>query len=181
MIRDRLATDFLRPKCRFRFDQIILQKVYDHHVRNRMMEYLANEEKYLPMVQYWKQQTKENPAPKGDLGWNAGVINGNRPYYYICWATEGVTTLSIYMTTKGMENATDEELDKLMQENGIYRRKIQEEHKAQIDRFPSGENEFFLITQTVGVEDETYITSDCAAIFSFEALYEFNKERVGRS
>ena len=140
-----------------------------------LKEYLANEEKYLPMVQYWKQQTKENPAPKGDLGWNAGAINGNRPYYYVCWATEGITTLSIYMTTKGMENATDEEVDRLMQENGIYRRKVQAEHKAQIDRFPSGENEFFLITQTVGVEDETYITSDCAYIFPFEALYEFNK------
>ena len=143
-----------------------------------LREYAANEEKYLPMIGEWKKWTDENPVGYGEMGWNAGVIAGtNRPYYCVCWYSMHITTLSVYMTTKGMENATDEELDRLMQENGVYKRKPEYNSPAQVDRFGEGDDEFFLITQTVGDEEETYLTDDGAKVFPYEALYEFNRER----
>lgn len=76
-----------------------------------------------------------------------------------------------------MEDATYEEIDQLMQENDIYHRKVWNEQKAYINRIGEGDEEFFMITQTVGDDDGTIITYDCAYIFPFAWLYEFNEKR----
>ena len=59
-------------------------------------EYRDNKDKYLPLIDH-ETMTFETRNEFDDLniGWNCGFI-GNRPYFLECWATEGITMITIY-------------------------------------------------------------------------------------
>jgi hypothetical protein len=57
-------------------------------------EYREHPEKYLPMTENaWKHYEKADYGtewyddPWYNLGWDAGLAEGNRPYFMLCWVT----------------------------------------------------------------------------------------------
>jgi len=71
-------------------------------------EYREHPEKYLPLSDHaWKQYEKVDRGEDGyddpwyNLGWDAGLLEGNRPYFLECWATCGITMLTYQIPAEG--------------------------------------------------------------------------------
>ena len=69
-------------------------------------------EDFLPIVDHaWKvfpamtKGTDWRDDPEYDLGWDAGLLDGKRPYFAESWATGGITMRTYFVSAKGMEDA----------------------------------------------------------------------------
>ena len=83
-------------------------------------EYRSNPEKYLPMYDVTWQMSPRNEYDEVSIGWNAGLLDGNRPYFADCWAIDQVTMLTFYLCTKDIEGASPEFLAQLFIDSGYF-------------------------------------------------------------
>ena len=140
--------------------------------------YRENPELYLPMLDRKKEVPARNEYGEHNIGWNAGLLEDNRPYFAECWAMDQITSLTIYVTTKGIEGKTAEEMDRWFQDIGYYSYRDKDHHTARLDTFknPDGD-EFYIITVTVGVDEEPALI-DGAPIYPWSILNEYNRETL---
>ena len=137
-------------------------------------EYRRNSEKYLPLISHERNQF-ESRTEEGDvnIGWNCGLI-GLRPFFYEVWAVDGITVLTIFISTKGIENYTAKDIERmLIDEAQIYSKKEGYAEASVIKIYDIDGNEFFSINVTVGVEDEPAVISG-GAIYPYSLLNELN-------
>ncbi len=137
-------------------------------------EYRKNSKKYLPLISHERNQF-ESRTEEGEvnIGWNCGFI-GLRPYFYEVWAVDGITMLTIYISTKGIENYTAKDLERmLIDEAKIYSKKEGYEEAGVVKIDDIDGNEFFSINVCVGMEDEPTLI-DGGAIYSYIFLNELN-------
>ena len=139
--------------------------------------YRAHPERYYPLVSH---QLKTFPCRDefGDvnIGWNCGLLDEKRPYFMEFWATEGISMLTIFISTEGIENASVDELDKMMAAAGICR-KLPNARETEARKFRDSDgNEFFSAGVVVGTDfdDAPQLTDDCAFYYPFSILNEFN-------
>ena len=141
-----------------------------------LQDCLDNPGKYLPMVDHaWQTFPPRNEFDEVNIGWNAGVIDGNRPYFCECWA-EGFTAITYFISTKGIEGYTAGQLEEMLSNAGIisYIRPDHYETSVMVFTDHSG-NEFYSINFVVAVEEDVY--TDGGMIISFSSLNDFNKNR----
>ena len=142
-----------------------------------------DEGKYLPLVDHaWKVFRKVDRGDDGlddpvyNLGWDTGLLGDDRPYFMECWATGGITMLTYFLSTTGIENASTPDLLKVLTDKGLFRLYDPEKPRTAVMKFDdSYGNEFFSVNVTVGVEDETYL--DGGRMYPFAPLNEFNRKR----
>ncbi|MBR1744052.1 MAG: hypothetical protein IJ733_19745 [Lachnospiraceae bacterium] len=140
-----------------------------------LSEYRKNKEKYLPMIDHHTKFFPERTEFEDvNIGWDCGFI-GNRPYFLECWGTGGITMLTIFLSTIGIENYTVGELEELLIEQGkIYVKVEGYESPSIVPKLTDGNgNEFFSINIVVGLEDEP-ARIEGGMIIPFEKLNEFN-------
>ena len=124
----------------------------------------------IPAVQEYEDYTEHN------IGWNAGILEGNRPFLATCWAADQITILTIYVSAEGIENYTVKELDQLFLKIGYYSYRNEENMSNSMDTFSDRErNKFFILTITVGIDDDPALI-DGAPLESYKVLNEFNLE-----
>jgi hypothetical protein len=150
-----------------------------------LRELREHPDRYLPIInQAWKvfperdDGTEWYDDPEYNLGWDVGLLPGNRPYFLECWATSGITMLTYFVSTVGMENAATKDLIKMLTDADLVQFKDPEHPRVSVMKFEdSRENEFFSINVTVGVEDETYATG--GRIYPFAPLNDYNSLKYG--
>ena len=110
-----------------------------------------------------------------NIGWNAGLIDGKRPFFCECWA-DGCTVITYFISTKGIEDYTVGQLEEMLSNADIISYNCQEHYEASAMTFTdhSG-NEFYSVNMVVGDEEKTY--TDGGMIFSFSYLNKFNQKR----
>ncbi|MGA3174562.1 MAG: hypothetical protein ABSE25_09095 [Syntrophorhabdales bacterium] len=54
-----------------------------------------------------------------DIGWNRGVLSDGRPFRVEYWCCNGLSVLTFFMSTKGIEKATDRYFRELLVDEGI--------------------------------------------------------------
>ena len=146
-------------------------------------EYRAHPEKYLPLVSHaWQQVDKVDYGkewyddPITNVGWNAGVAWDNRPWFLMCWAMCGVTTLTYFVSTEGIADRGQKELLAMLEEAKLVRVLNPEKPRTGIMTFTDDNgNEFFSINIVCGDWEGTYTSG--GKIFPFSALNEYNLER----
>ena len=118
--------------------------------------YRDHPDAFLPMIDIRKEVPRVKVYEDGyreyNIGWNAGILEGNRPFLAMCWAAESMTTLSLYVSSKGIENITAEELEQMFLDYGYYSYREGNRYSPDIREFsdPHG-NRFFLLTVAVGI------------------------------
>jgi hypothetical protein len=55
-----------------------------------------------------------------DLGWTEGVLSDGRPYRAECWATGGLTLVTMFFATEGMETWDNADLADLLVRGGLF-------------------------------------------------------------
>ena len=147
-----------------------------------LKEYREHPEKYLPLIDHaWKcfveKDRGQNPwdDPEYNLGWNAGVIGGNRPFFLECWATCGITMLTYFVSAKGIEDYGTDELLKMLEKARLVKVPDPENPRTTAVKVTDDHgNEFFSVNIVCGDEEETYTTG--GEIYSFRILNAFNRE-----
>jgi hypothetical protein len=94
-----------------------------------------------------------------DIGWAEGVLSDGRPYRIECWADDGVTMVTYFVSSKGIEEADDDELTQLLEREGILAFAPGPKHvSASRLRDPSG-NDMWSINIVVGDDEDTFVSS----------------------
>ena len=141
-----------------------------------LQDCLEHPGKYLPIVDHaWQTFPVRNEFDEVNIGWNAGLIDGKRPYFCECWA-DGCTVITYFISTKGIEDYTVGQLEEMLSNADIISYNCQEHYEASAMTFTdhSG-NEFYSVNMVVGDEEKTY--TDGGMIFSFSYLNKFNQKR----
>ena len=147
-----------------------------------LKEYREHPEKYFPLIDHaWKcfvaKDTGEYPwdAPEYNIGWNVGVICGNRPFFLECWATWGITMLTYFVSVKGIEEYGEKELLKMLEEARLVKVLDMEHPRTTVMKVNDDHgNEFFSVNIVCGDEKGTYIKG--GMIYSYKFLNEYNGE-----
>ena len=83
-----------------------------------LRDYIANKDDYLPLIDHaWKTFGKRSLTDDVNIGWNAGIVEGNRPYFCECWA-DGYTAITYFISTKGIEDYTVVQLEDMLKKAG---------------------------------------------------------------
>ena len=137
-------------------------------------DYREHPEKYLPLYYATGQTPDRNEYDEVNIGWWAGLLDEKRPFFAECWAVDGITMLTITVSTEGIEDITVEGLDKVFQDAGYYKQRAQGTNLPHVDKLTRKDGkEFFTINLTVGVEDEPALI-DGGWIESWDILNDYN-------
>ena len=146
-------------------------------------EYREHPENYLPLTgNAWKQVEKvdygENwyDDPWYNLGWDAGLLEGNRPYYMMCWATCGITILTYFISTEGIGEYGVPELLAMLEKAGLVKVLDPSSPRTSVRTFKEdGGKAFFSVNITVGDEEGTYVSG--GTMYPFAPLNRYNRNR----
>ena len=146
-------------------------------------EYRAHPEKYLPMADHaWKQIGKVDYGeewyddPWYNLGWDAGLLEGNRPYFMLCWAACGITTLTYYISTEGIGEYGVPELLAMLEKAGLVKVLDPEDPRTQMIKLRDGSGrEFFSVNVVAGNGEETFVSGGW--MVPLAALNRYNRKR----
>ena len=139
-------------------------------------DYKNNPEKYLPMNLTTEQMPERNEYGEVNIGWWAGLIDERRAFFSECWAVDGITMLTIVVSSEGIEDKTAEQLDEMFQKAGYYKQRNPGQNIPKADKFIGKDgNEYFVLNLAVGVEDEPALI-DGGWIESWDILNEYNQK-----
>lgn len=138
-------------------------------------EYKSNPGKYLPLIDHaWKVFPDRSEYGEVNVGWNAGIVEGNRPFFCECWA-EGITVLTYFISTKGIEEYSVEQIEKMLADAEIIWYVGERKYPTSVKKFVDNNgNEFFSINIIVGDDDGTYIEG--GVIYGMNRLNEYNSK-----
>ena len=136
-------------------------------------------EQFLPLLDHTDQMPGRNEYDEVNIGWYAGMMDEKRPFFVECWATDGITMITLFVSTTGIEDKTPEEIDQWFQDIGYYSYKEAGHNPPRVDKciYKRDGNEYYTVNVCVGVEDEpAYIEG--APIISWSVLNEYNSKGV---
>lgn len=118
-------------------------------------EYRENSDNYLPLIDHERHVFSDtNEYGDVNIGWDCGFI-GSRPYFCEAWATEGITMLTVFLSTDGIEDYDVCDLEKMLIDDAqIYGKKEGYTQPGVAKLYDDNDNEFFSINIVVGMEDE---------------------------
>ena len=142
-----------------------------------------NPDQFLPVADHaWKVFPEEDCGTEWyddkevNIGWDTGLLEPDRPYFMECWATCGITMLTYFVSTKGIEDASTEDLVRMLTEAGLFRVVDPKGPGTMVMKFEDDHgNEFYSINVTVGVEDELYVEG--GRWYPFGPLNEYNSRK----
>lgn len=144
-----------------------------------MTDIRVHPDRYYPLVDHAERHF-DGRTETGDvnIGWNVGLLEGNRPWFGECWATEGITMLTYFVSARDMEDRTPGQLGRMLEEAGVVRFADPErDNTPAVRKITDGKGgEFFSVNITAGVGDETYTTGDSGIVHSFRELNRFNEK-----
>ena len=138
-------------------------------------EYRKNKDKYLPLIDHetWRFEDRTETGDT-NIGWNCGFI-GDRPYFLEAWATDGITLITVFVSTERIEDYTPDDVEKMLTDvAGIYSKKEEAYESSIAKMFDGNGNEFFSVNVIVGLEDEPTVV-ESGVIHPFTLLNELNK------
>lgn len=103
------------------------------------------------------QKTKTADEPYLDLGWNEGYFSDGRPYRAECWTENGITILTFFFSTAGIENLSSPQFKEFFEREGVIRFLSDKAHLAAAPISDASNNDMWSVSVVVGDEGGTYI------------------------
>ena len=100
-------------------------------------------------------KSDENPAL--DVGWAEGKLRDGRPYRAECWAEDGVTSLTLFFSTIGLESFTDADFAALVEAEGLVQFTGERRYVAAAPLTDSSGNDMWSVNVVVGDDEETFV------------------------
>ena len=107
------------------------------------------------------------------------MLDERRPFFAECWAEDGITMLTVFVSAEGIENESPEEIENRILKSGYFRYRSEEHGHAEVMPFTNRKKDaFYSVNICVGVEGEpTRIMG--AKILPWSVLNEYNRSAGG--
>ena len=146
-------------------------------------EYRTHPEKYKPLTDHaWKRFEKVDYGeewyddPWYNLGWDAGILEGNRPYLLVCWATCGITMLTCYVSADGIGEYGAPELLAMLEKAKLVKVLDPSRPRTEVQKYEDDHGrEFFSVNIAAGDENGTYVSG--GKTYPLSALNRYNRNR----
>jgi len=99
---------------------------------------------------------KNSEDPSTDIGWDEGFLSDTRPYRAECWAEDGVTSLTFFFSTAGLETMTDDQFGDFLEREGLLRF-IGTRYVAAMPMTDASGHDMWSVNVVVGDEDAVYV------------------------
>jgi len=100
-------------------------------------------------------KTEANPAL--DIGWEEGVLSDGRPFRAECWAEDGVTSLTFFVSTIGLETTSNREFAQLLETEGLLRFAGEKRYVAARPLTDASGHDMWSVNVVVGDEENTFV------------------------
>ena len=108
--------------------------------------------------------------------WDAGLLEGKRPYFLECWSTCGVTMLTYFVSAEGLGRYGQKKAVKLLEDAGLFRILDPENPRTSVMEFRDGSGRrFYSVNVALGDENGTYAAG--GRCWAFSALNRYNRKR----
>ena len=109
---------------------------------------------------YKPTRTRSAEDPGFDIGCDEGFLRDGRPYRVECWAEEGVTMLTYFFSTRGLETYANEQFASLLEAEGLVHFLDERRRVSAMPVTDAAGNDMWSVNVVVGAEDETYISDN---------------------
>ena len=110
-----------------------------------------------------------------NIGWDCGFF-GNRPYFLELWSSEGVTAITIFLSSIGIEEYSEKDFEKLFVEDAkIYTIGKNYEGPIPSNYVDGNKNEFFSVSVVVARNSDEPAKIEHILTEPFSTLNELNK------
>jgi hypothetical protein len=89
-----------------------------------------------------------------DIGWDAGLMSDGRPWRAEAWADSGMTILTFFFSSLGLELATDADLAALLAREGLIRYRTAPGRANGVVIDDAGGNPMWSVSVVIGTEDD---------------------------
>lgn len=100
-------------------------------------------------------KSAENPAL--DIGWAEGTLKDGRPYRAECWAEDGLTSLTFFLSTIGLQTLSDAGFAELLDAEGLLRFTGEERYVAARTLTDSSGHDMWSVNVVVGDDESTFL------------------------
>lgn len=155
----------------------------EHKIRLLSL-FRLNPDRFLPVADHaWKvfpevdNGTEWYDDKEYNLGWDAGLLEPDRPYFMEAWATCGITMLTYFVSVNGMEDASTEDLVRMLTDAKLFRLYDPEHPRTSVMKFEdSNGNVFFSVNVVAGDENGQYLEG--GRFYPFGPLNEYNRRKM---
>ena len=102
-------------------------------------------------------RTKTAERPALDIGWDEGVLSDGRPYRVECWAEDGITSLTYFFSTWGIETYTNAQFVELLEREGLVRWISDFRSAGAMPFTDAGGNDMWSVNLVVGDDERIYV------------------------
>ncbi len=95
-----------------------------------------------------------------DIGWSEGVLRDGRPYRIEAWAADGITSLTCFFSTFGLDALTDADCGALLEREGLLRFDTPERWVTLRPFTDASGHRLWSANVVVGDEEQIYVSSD---------------------
>jgi hypothetical protein len=106
---------------------------------------------------YTPTRAKTAEDPSLDIGWDEGFLTDGRPYRVECWAEEGVTMLTYFFSTRGLETYSSEQFASFLEAESLVQFLDGRRYVSAMPITDAAGNRMWSVNVVVGDEDDTYI------------------------
>jgi hypothetical protein len=99
---------------------------------------------------------KSDEHPALDIGWAEGTLTDGRPYRAECWAEDGVTSLTLFFSTKRWERRADADFALLLESEGLIRFTGRQRYVAARPFTDASGNAMWSVNVVIGDDGTTY-------------------------
>lgn len=100
---------------------------------------------------------KSHEQPALDIGWAEGTLKDGRPYRAECWAEDGVTSLTFFLSRIGLEKLNDADFAALLETEGLLRFTGAARYVAARPLTDSSGNDMWSVNVVVGDDENTFL------------------------
>ncbi len=92
-----------------------------------------------------------------DIGWDEGFLSDGRQYRVECWAEDGMTVLTYFFSTGGLENMTDAQFADFLEREDLIRYPGEKSDAEAMPLTGASGNDMWSVSVVVGIDRETYV------------------------
>ena len=143
-----------------------------------LKEYRANPEKYLPMVDHqYKHFDEWDDEITRNLCWDAGILEGNRPYFAECWKIFQTVSVTVFFSSRGFEKVKNDLFYFLeLVQAGLIAPVRKDLDHIKVLRYTDGEgNEFISFNCVLSIEGQESYMAWLGGTCRFDELNRLNE------
>ncbi len=145
-----------------------------------LREYRENPGRFLSMIDHqYKQFGEWEDEDSRNLCWDAGIYEGNRPYFAECWKIFSITVMTVFIYAEGLDPEPDTEyiLVEFIR-NGLITGLSGDFLKIDVKPFTDGAgNRFLSVNLVLSKDEEGQFIRWGRGGAGYEELNELNRER----